>query len=160
MIRFDQNYEPTIVKGACMICCEETNLVRNACGHACCYTCWKDYLETSHKDRSIYELFPMCIWEGCYFRVNKLLMNKIWNVYPLEKRYFEKLLCLKYSRMSAKIKLCSKEGCTKAISINYGTERSLACSCGTKICRICGESNHYPLDCGDLKTWNQICSAN
>jgi len=101
----------------------------------------------------------MCINDGCYHRTNKLLMEKIWAFFPLEKRHFEKLLCMKYARMSNKIRLCSKEGCNKAIVINYVTERSVACSCRNKICRICSETDHYPLDCGDLKTWTKICNA-
>lgn len=88
MIRYDNNYVPTVKEGVCMVCCDVQNLVYNNCEHSFCYNCWKDYLESSHRDRNNYELFPMCPWEGCFFRTNLLLMEKIWSIYPLEKKFF------------------------------------------------------------------------
>ena len=54
MIRFESGYEPTTSKGQCLTCCDYTNLVKNTCGHACCYECWKGFLTFNHSDRSQY----------------------------------------------------------------------------------------------------------
>lgn len=143
-----------------MVCCEEKQLVNNVCGHAFCFECWNDFLVTNHTDRKMYELFPLCpAGDDCYFRANLMLMNTIWNRYPEGRKAFEKLLCLKFSQRSEKVRVCGAEGCNRAIFINYCQERTLTCTCGNSICRICGQADHYPLDCGDLKTWNKIVNA-
>ena len=44
--------------------------------------------------------------------------------------------------------------------MNLPTGRTLTCTCGNEICRICGENDHFPSNCGDIKTWARIVNAN
>lgn len=71
-----------------MVCCDEKELIKNVCEHAFCYQCWNDFLLTNHKERTMYELFPMCPGDDCFFRTNLLLMENIWTRYAEGKKAF------------------------------------------------------------------------
>ncbi len=85
-------------------------------------------------------------------------MKALWIHIPELQLFFEKLLCQNYAQKSDRVKLCTREGCNKAIFLHYQLESVVTCDCGNRLCRLCGSDDHYPLSCGDLKVWNQIFS--
>jgi hypothetical protein len=107
IIKYDQEYQnPGFSVGECAVCLTESELLSNPCGHSFCRECWRIHIGMSLNDRNVYELFPLCQEDGCYYRTNYHLMSALWEQDPALLSSFERLLCLKYSQQSIRVKLC------------------------------------------------------
>ncbi|KAE9550057.1 hypothetical protein FO519_006736 [Halicephalobus sp. NKZ332] len=142
--------------GTCMICHEETQLIKSCCDHYYCTSCLNNYLSTQlHETLNVYFLCPG-------FNCNHVIDNE--DVIAFLKLDNDKILfqrklindCVENNKF---LKYCPASKCDKVIKLNALDFKNVTCECGNSFCFNCSEDWHEPITCFYLKKWKKQCQG-
>ncbi|KAL1527401.1 hypothetical protein AB1Y20_016069 [Prymnesium parvum] len=145
----------------CQICFEHsTEYSALQCGHAYCNACYCTYAVSKVADEGHGCVYGRCPAEQCHLVLSKALVASLLTdeAHRASLEQFARASSLSRSFVddNAHIKWCPGADCGKAIQARPGVT-GVACTCGTRFCFKCGNEDHSPCSCEDLKRWIAKC---
>jgi len=142
----------------CLICYEQTKTYSAlGCGHGFCNECYSTFLSHKIKDEGHECIFATCPQDKCPVLVSDRLVGALALPEGLRKQ-FDNANRLERSFVddNPSLKWCTRPDCAMAVKARQGT-LGVKCDCGTRFCFSCGQDDHFPSTCEDLKKWIVKC---
>jgi len=145
----------------CQICYDEkTDYSALACGHPFCNECYAVYVQHKIADEGYDCVYARCPEEKCKLLLSSALVGSL----LADKSHCERVqrfqrassLSRSFVDDNAGIKWCPGADCGRAVRARPGTV-GVGCKCGTRFCFQCGQDDHSPTTCADLKKWLVKC---
>ena len=142
----------------CTICYESTSAYSAlACGHKFCNECYSKYLCHKITDEGHECVFARCPEAKCPLVITDPLVRSL-VVAGDQLAQYEKAQRLERSYVDDNpgLKWCVRPDCEHAVQAARG-QLGVKCKCGQRFCFSCGQDDHKPCTCDELKRWQIKC---
>ena len=146
----------------CQVCYETVPPERAdslGCGHRFCTDCWEAFVSTKiHSGRDFYS--ACCMEPKCQVLVPTEFFRKHANA--SDSARLDQLVSNTFVDACGRLTWCRRPGCENVIELPpdvvekaRGFGHSIECSCGFKFCFLCGEDEHNPATCEQVRLWEE-----
>jgi len=143
----------------CLVCCDDVKLGKTitlGCGHGpYCPVCWENHLEVVVANCGAEGIInSKCMWPRCEIKINHKMFEKLANKKTFERYHY--FYVKNFVDCTNKFSWCPNPNCDNVAMCKEDVGRPaevVHCTCGRQFCFACGWENHNPINCEQLRKW-------